>query len=53
MTFFYFSTEYAVKTHDRIIEISGGLHGVKDIGHLESVLIHIQNKITTPTLKIS
>lgn len=51
MTFFYFTVEYAVKTHDKIIEISGGAHGIKDIGHLESILTHIQNDDYYPELE--
>ena len=43
MAFLYFTTEYAIKTHDKIIEISGGASGVKDLGNLESPLEHIQN----------
>ena len=37
----YFSTEYAIKTHDNIIEISGGISGIKYFGNLESPLEHI------------
>ncbi len=39
----YFTAEYAIRIHDRIIEISGGLAGVKDYGNIESPLSHIQN----------
>ena len=41
--FFYFDVTYAIKTHDWIIDKSGGLSGIKDIGQLESPLEHIQN----------
>ncbi len=41
--FFYFDVAYAVKTHDWIIDNSGGLTGIKDIGQLESPLEHMQN----------
>jgi death-on-curing protein len=41
--FFYFDIHYAVKEHDWIIENSGGLAGVMDLGLLESPLEHIQN----------
>lgn len=47
----YFSTEYAIKTHDNIIEISGGISGIKDFGNLESPLEHIQNDIYYPELE--
>lgn len=43
MDYYYFTLEYAIKTHDFIIEQSGGAQGVKDIGLLASVLDHIQN----------
>lgn len=39
----YFDARHAVGVHDYIIEVSGGLHGNRDIGLLESVLDHIQN----------
>lgn len=32
-----------VRVHDKVIEISGGLSGVKDIGYLESVIYQITN----------
>lgn len=41
--FFYFDVAHAVKTHDWIIEHSGGLTGDKDLGQIESPLEHIQN----------
>lgn len=39
----YFDAQHAVDVHDWIIEHSGGLSGIKDLGQLESVLQHIQN----------
>ena len=39
----YFDANHAIKTHDFIISVSGGMAGVKDYGQIESVLIHIQN----------
>lgn len=45
MLLLYFTTEYAVKTHDKIIEISGGASGILNIGILDSVLEHIQNDL--------
>ena len=41
MAFNYFNIEYAIKTHDFIINESGGSHGENDLGLLESVLEHI------------
>ena len=51
MALFYFTAEYAVKTHDKIIELSGGLTGVKELGNLESPLEHIKNNDYYPTLE--
>lgn len=41
--FFYFDVTYAVTMHDWIIENSGGLSGIKNLGQVESPLEHIQN----------
>lgn len=43
INFNYFDIVHAIKVHDWIIEKSGGLQGIRDIGILESVLDHIQN----------
>lgn len=43
INFNYFDIEHAIKVHDWIIENSGGLQGIRDIGVLESALDHIQN----------
>ena len=51
MAYLYFTTEYAIKTHDKIIEISGGVHGIKDPGNLDSPLEHIQNDDYYPELE--
>jgi death-on-curing protein len=51
MAFLYFTTEYAIKTHDKIIEISGGASGINDLGNLESPLEHIQNDDYYPELE--
>jgi death on curing protein len=51
MKFLYFTAEYAIKTHDKIIEISGGVSGIKDLGNLESPLEHIQNDDYYPELE--
>ncbi len=48
MAYYYLSLTFAVKTHDFIIDESGGAHGVNDIGLLESVLNHIQNDMYYP-----
>ena len=46
----YFDVAHAIEVHDYIIEHSGGLHGNRDIGLLESVLDHVQNDMYYPTL---
>lgn len=51
MALLYFNTEYAIKTHDKIIEISGGVNGIKDLGNLESPLEHIKNDEYYPDLE--
>jgi death-on-curing protein len=48
---FYFDVEHAVKTHDWIIDHSGGLSGTKNVGQLESVLDLIQNDLYYPNLE--
>ncbi len=48
---FYFDVAHAVREHDWIIDHSGGLHGIKDLGQLESVLAHIQNDDYYPTFE--
>lgn len=42
------NVKYILDLHDRIIEISGGLAGVKNQGYLESPLAHIQNDLYYP-----
>ncbi|MEG3133484.1 type II toxin-antitoxin system death-on-curing family toxin [Rouxiella sp. T17] len=49
--FFYFDVVYAVKVHDWIIQHSGGLAGIKDLGQLESPLEHIQNEKYYPEIE--
>ena len=51
MPYLYFTTEYAVITHDKIIEISGGAKGTLNIGIIDSVLEHIQNDLYYPELE--
>ena len=51
MDYKYFTVSYAIKTHDKIIEISGGLEGIKNIGDLESPLEHIQNDVYYPEIE--
>ncbi|MDO5055690.1 MAG: type II toxin-antitoxin system death-on-curing family toxin [Pasteurella oralis] len=49
----YFDVAHAIKTHDWVIERSGGLSGIYPDGggKLESVLDHIQNDLYYPTFE--
>ena len=47
-TYIYFNIEHAIRTHDFIIENSGGNSGIIEIGKAESVLEHIQNDLYYP-----
>lgn len=51
ITALYFDVAYAIREHDWIIEHSGGLPGVKDVGQLSSVLEHIQNDLYYPSFE--
>lgn len=46
--FNYFDIKHAIDVHDWIIENTGGLHGIRDRGVLESTLDHIQNDLYYP-----
>jgi death-on-curing protein len=43
MTYIYFDLAYALKMHETILRVSGGLSGILDQGRLESIIEHIQN----------
>lgn len=51
ITILYFDVDHAIREHDWIIEHSGGLAGVKDVGQIESVLEHIQNDLYYPSFE--
>ncbi len=51
MNVFIIPTEYAIKIHDKIIEISGGQSGVKNFGNLDSPLSHLDNNDYYPTFE--
>lgn len=51
MVFNFFTSEYAIKIHDKIIEISGGRSGIIDYGNIDSPLTHIQNDDYYPTFE--
>jgi len=47
----YFDIEFAIKIHDKIIEMSGGREGANDIGLASSVLDFIQDDLYYPTFE--
>lgn len=47
----YFDVRHAIEIHDWIIEQSGGLSGVIDLGPLKSALEHIQNDMYYPSFE--
>lgn len=51
MKFNFFSSKYAIKIHDKIVEISGGRAGIKDYGNIDSPLTHIKNNDYYPTFE--
>src|SRR5690606_38993901 len=51
MAFNFFTSDYAIKIHDKIIEISGGWAGIKNFGNIDSPLAHIQNDDYYPALE--
>lgn len=51
MEFHFFTSDYAIKIHDKIIEISGGRPGLNDYGNIDSPLTHIQNDDYYPSFE--
>jgi death-on-curing protein len=50
MPFVYLTLEQAIEVHRKTVEVSGGgLLGHRDLGALDSVLVHIQNDDYYPT----
>lgn len=47
----YFTAQYAIEIHQKVIEISGGKEGVKDFGNIDSPLYHIQNDDYYPSFE--
>jgi death-on-curing protein len=47
----YLTEEQAIFTHQKIIEISGGRKGIKNIDYIISPIFHIQNDDYYPTLE--
>lgn len=50
LRYLYFDVAHAIRTQEWIIAHSGGLGGVKNVEHLESVLGHIQNDLYYPEM---
>lgn len=51
MNLLYFDLNHAVKEHDFIIDQSGGRHGYKDLGLMDSVLDHMTNDVYYPEIQ--
>lgn len=51
MPLIYFDIEYGIRAHDKVLEISGGINGIKDLGNLESIIEHIQNDDYYPSFE--
>ena len=51
MAYLYFDTQHAIDVHDEIINTTGGLPGIINLGLLESVLEHIQNDLYYPSIE--
>ena len=51
MSYTYFDVKYAVDAHDKALNASGGIQGIKDLGMGESVLSHIQNDLYYPSFE--
>lgn len=51
MDFLYLDTQHAIGVHDNIIETTGGLTGVINIGLLDSVIEHIKNDMYYPSIE--
>jgi death-on-curing protein len=47
----YFTSVDAIKTHDKIIALSGGISGIKEFGNIDSPLYHMQNDDYYPTFE--
>lgn len=51
MALIYFDIEHCIRAHDSVLEISGGIKGIKDLGNLESIIEHIQNDDYYPSFE--
>lgn len=51
MKILYFDVKFAIKIHDKIIETSGGIEGINNIGLVSSVLEFIKDDRYYPTFE--
>jgi len=51
MELLYFDLAHAIKVHDKVLEVSGGLPGILHSGRLESILTHVQNDDYYPSFE--
>jgi death on curing protein len=51
MAYLFFNSDHAIRVHDKILEVSGGLPGIINRGNLESILVHIENDDYYPTFE--
>lgn len=49
--FLYFDVRHAILVHDEIIDKSGGMKGIRDLGQLESILEHVQHDKYYPSVE--
>lgn len=47
----YLDLQTLIQIHDDVIEQSGGLQGVRDVGILQSILEHVQNDFYYPSFE--
>jgi death-on-curing protein len=50
LVFLYFDSIHAIEEHDKIIDLTGGKHGIRDINLLKSALGHVRNDDYYPEL---
>jgi len=49
MSIVFFDFKYALKQHEKILEISGGFPGYKDKEYLQTIIDHVKNNSYYPT----
>ena len=51
MNLIYFNEDYAIRIHDKILDLSNGARGIKDFNMISSPLTHIRNDDYYPTFE--